>query len=218
MSMTEVMPVYNVGGQGDGLGFGNASGGGIWIWFLFILLLFNGNGFGGLGNRGAESAVNTDFQFSNLGGKIDQVSGLTYGLSKDIYNGFAQNSLAMSQGFAGVNNAISSLGYEMASCCCETNRNIDSVRYENAKNTCDIINAGNLNTRDLIAQNTANTQAILDKLNSAEIQSLRDRVTAYEIQLSNQAQTAAIVSQVRPYPVPSYPVCPPMPPFAPVQA
>ena len=44
-------------------------------------------------------------------------------------------------GFGGVNTAITSLGYQMKDCCCEVNRNIDALRFENSKNTCEIVNA-----------------------------------------------------------------------------
>lgn len=180
-----------------------------------------------------------------IGQGFNQVINQGFQTQKDMYGGFAQlanQSCNQTFELANVINAvgkdlascccetnrnIDNVRYDMAlqfanlqaqnaSCCCETNRNIDSIRYENAKNTCDIITAGNLNTRDLIANQTANTQAILDKLTAQEVQGLRDKLTAYEIQLSNQAQTANIVSLVRPYPVPAYPVCPPMPPFPPV--
>lgn len=49
--------------------------------------------------------------------------------------------------------AINNLGYQMQNCCCTTQRNIDSVKYENAQNTCAITTNA-----------TANTQRILDKL------------------------------------------------------
>lgn len=51
------------------------------------------------------------------------------------------------------------------------------------------------NTRALITDNT--------------IQGLRDQNTAYQLQLSNQAQTANIISQLRPTPIPAYLTCSP---------
>lgn len=192
MAMSEVMgaqPVYNVGGSSDGMGFGGGSG--IWIWFLFILLLFNGNGGGLFGGNSTASQVNNDFMYSGLTNQINQVQGQVYAQTKDIYQGFGDTA-----------RQFASLQNELASCCCETQRAIDGAKYDAL-----------VNTNTIVANNNAQTQLILDKLAQNEIQALRDKVTGYEIQLSNQAQTAMIISQVRPYPVPSYPACPIPPVF-----
>ena len=55
----------------------------------------------------------------------------------------------------------------------ETNRNIDAVRYENAKNTCDITHNAQLNTRDILEAQNAGFQRILDFLTNDKIDSLR---------------------------------------------
>lgn len=226
MGMMETMgvtPVYEVNGghEKSSGGFGDN-----WVLFLFFLLAWGGFGNGGglFGGRGAEGAgaqmISNDFMYSNLNNALNQgfagISAQNQGIGKDMLTGFSTLGYQNQQQTFDISNVIAQVGRDLASCCCETNRNIDALRYEGAKNTCDIISAGNLNTRDLIANQTANTQAILDRLTNQEVQALRDKLTSYEIQLSNQAQTASIVSQVRPYPVPSYPVCPPFPPFPPV--
>lgn len=222
VSPLDLMNAMNsVKGQEDG-GFG---GGGMWLW-LIIIFLFLGRGGLGFGGEQAQ-AISNDFLFSNLNGQINQVAGEVRG----VQNGLCNLGYESAMQFAGLQKAISdcccstqravdgvrydtamqtsALQSALAECCCSTNRNIDALRYETAKQTCDIITAGNMNTRDVIASNTAQTQAILDKLNQAEVQGLRDKLTAYEIQLSNQAQTSAIVGQLRPAPIPAYPVCSP---------
>lgn len=70
----------------------------------------------------------------------------------------------------------------------ETNRNIDAVRYENAKNTCDIIQAGN-----------ANTQRIIDTFTQDKIDQLRDSLQSANLALSNAAQTQNILSSIGRY-------------------
>ena len=75
----------------------------------------------------------------------------------------------------------------------ETNRNIDAVRYENAKNTCDIINA-----------NTANTQRIMDMLAQNQMQNLRDELYSTRAALSNNIQTQNILGALQPVPRPAY--------------
>lgn len=96
------------------------------------------------------------------------------------------------------NNAIQQMQFAQQNCCCETNRNIDSVKYENARNTCNIVNAIKADgdaTRALMTQN--------------EIQSLRDQLQTANFQLSQQAQSANIINQLRPTPIPAYVTCSP---------
>jgi hypothetical protein len=64
---------------------------------------------------------------------------------------------------------------------CTTQRAIDSVKYENAKNTCDIIRAGQDNTR-----------AILDFLTQDKISTLTAENQALKFQASQTAQNAFI--------------------------
>lgn len=61
-----------------------------------------------------------------------------------------------------------------------------------------------MNTRDLIAAGNANTQRIVDMMTQTEIQNLRDDRTALQLQLSQQAQSANLISQLKPCPQPSY--------------
>ena len=88
---------------------------------------------------------------------------------------------------------------------CDTNRNIDAVRYENAKNTCDIttaIHAEGEATRALINANTM--QDLRDRLEARD----RELMTA-NFQLSQQAQTANLVNELRPCSRPAYLTCSP---------
>ena len=111
----------------------------------------------------------------------------------------------MLQGFAGIGNQIMQNQFAMKECCCETNRNIDAVRYENSKNTCEITTAihnEGEQTRALIQANT--------------IQNLRDRLEAKNqelqtanFQLSQQAQNATLINELRPCAKPAYITCSP---------
>ena len=115
-----------------------------------------------------------------------------------MLQGFNGNERAMTAGFNSVNNNLTNLGYQLQSCCCETNRNIDSLRYDNAKNTCDIIRAGN-----------ENTQRIIDAMTNNTIQELRDQLQAAQLALGNAAQTNTIINAVRPISQPAYITCSP---------
>lgn len=72
------------------------------------------------------------------------------------------------------------------------------MRYEAAKNTCDIITAGQ-----------ANTQRIIDFMTQEKMDSLRSQLQTANFQLSQQAQNAYLIDQLRPCPIPAYLSCSP---------
>ena len=147
------------------------------------------------------------------------------GVQQTLCQGFSGVNATVNSGFANVNNAICTLGYQnqagfnalgtqLASCCCDirqaisdccctTQRSIDRVSYENAKNTCDIIRAGQDNTR-----------AILDYLTTEKISSLQAENSGLKAQISNDRQTRTIVNELRDgCPIPAYLTCNPNAPF-----
>ena len=174
------------------------------ILILFFLIFgFGGGGLGWGGNSAMQGALTRAELYDGLNDNtiIRKLDGITNGLCDGFY---AQNT-TMLQGFNGLGSAIAENRFASQQCCCETNRNIDAVRYENARNTCDIITAQN-----------ANTQKILDTLCENKIQSLRDKVAEQSqmlqtanFQLSQQAQSANIINTLRPTPIPSYLTCSP---------
>lgn len=186
-----VTPVYNLDRGGDGM-FGGDGGGAWMMMFLFFLLAWGGNGFGGFGGGNVPlNTLNNDFLYTNLSGQIGRLSDQNTFLSNSIQQGIC------SLGYENLSN-FKDLQAQLSSCCCETNRNIDAIRYENAKNTCDIIRAGE-----------KNTDRIINHLTQSEIQSLRDSLNTANLQLSQQAQTANLISTLRPFPTPSYITCSP---------
>lgn len=150
------------GARDDGFGMG---GGWMWIIVLFIFLFGFGGG-GAWGNRGhglTQMEMQQGFDTQEIVRKLD---GINYGLCQGFY---AQNT-TMLNGFAGVTTAVRDAQFAAQQCCCETNRNIDSVRYDAQKNTCDIITAIHAEgeaTRNMMQQN--------------EIQQLRDRIQRAEL-------------------------------------
>lgn len=193
MAMTDgITPVMNVGGDNGGL-FGGSDGGGLWVFFLFFLLAWGGNGFGGFGggNSAVANEISNDFLYSNLNGTLGRIQDQNVGIANGIQQGLCN------LGYESLSN-FKDLTAQMASCCCETNRNIDSIRYENAKNTCDIITAGE-----------RNTDRIINYLTQNEIQSLRDQLQSANLTLSNVNQTSNIINTLRPVPQPAYITCSP---------
>ena len=200
-----VMPTYEINkGGGEGYGWGGG------MWFAWILILFVlmggwGNGFGG---RNAQAGFDVASQFDYQDIK-NGVRGIQQGLCDGFYaqnttmlQGFNGMQRDLCQGFAAINAGINENRFAQQSCCCETNRNIDAVRYENAQNTCAITTNA-----------TGNTQKILDKLCQMEsnakdqrIADLTSTLQAANFQLSQLSQTANIINAVRPFPVPAYQV------------
>ena len=178
------------GARDDGFGMGGG-----WMWIIVLFLFMFGFGGGGMwGNRGqglTQMEMQQGFDTQEIVRKLD---GINYGLCQGFY---AQNT-TMLNGFAGVTTAVRDAQFAQQQCCCETNRNIDAVRYEAQKNVCDIttaIHAEGEATRALIQQN--------------EMQALRDKVSELQLAQSQCAQNAYLTGTLRPYPVPAYPVCGP---------
>lgn len=170
-------------------GFG---GGWLWVFFLFFLLAWGGNGFGFGNSAMAQGALTR----------------------AELYEGLNNNNVVRK--LDGLSDGICSLGYttlsnfkdlqaEVSSCCCTTNRNIDAVRYENARNTCDIVRAIEKDgdaTRALINANV--TQALRDKIVEKDQQ-----IQTRDFQLSQQAQNDYLVNKLQPTPQPAYITCSP---------
>ena len=179
---------------GDDMFGGNSA------WWILILFFLAGNGgWGGWGNRGMNERVATTddvqrgFDTQTIVGKLDGINnGLCdgfYAVNTGMLNGFHGVDNALCSGFYSVNDAIQQSRFDAQKCCCETNRNIDAVRYEASKNTCDITSA---------------IQALRDKLADKD----RDLMTA-NFQLSQQAQNATLINELRPCAKPAYITCSP---------
>ena len=178
-------------------------GQGSWFWIVVLFLFmfgFGRNGWGNDANNGALTRAEMTDGFNNQS-ILNKLNGIENGLCQGFY---AQNNTAL-QGFSTIGNQIMQNQFAMKECCCETNRNIDAVRYENSKNTCEITTAihnEGEHTRALIQANT--------------IQNLRDRLEAKSqelqtanFQLSQQAQNATLINELRPCAKPAYITCSP---------
>ena len=205
----------NCYGNNNGFGFGNGWEG--LIGLALVAGLFGGGwGFGGFGgNRGGNCATQADLSAGFANSEImSDLNDIILGqatMQNFINQGFAGLNNTITTGFAGVNNAVCTLGFQnqagfndlsrqIADCCCTTQRAIDGVNYNMAKNTCDIIRA-----------NQDNTRAILDFLTSEKISSLQAENSGLKAQISNDRQTANIVSELRnsTCPIPAYITCDP---------
>lgn len=185
---------------GDDMFGGNSA----W-WILILFFLFAGGGWGNsFGNRGVGEAIATNADLQR-GFDTQAIIGKLDGINNGLCDGFYAVNTGMLNGFHGVSDAVQQARFDAQKCCCETNRNIDAVRYEAAQNTCAITNAihnEGEQTRALINANTM--QALRDKLADKD----RDLMTA-NFQLSQQAQNATLINELRPCARPAYITCSP---------
>lgn len=94
---------------------------------------------------------------------------------------------------ASVISAINQNGFNSQQCCCETQRSIDSLRFANEQQACNIMQNAN-----------ANTQRIIDTITHNEMQALRDQLQSANIQLSQLSQTEKLIDKIRPVASPAY--------------
>lgn len=186
---------------------------------------------GGFQNAATQNQI-TGIQ-SGINDIQTQLCGGFSGVNATVSNGFAQAEIAnnsrqianMQQNFASqtaVTGAISDLASQQASCCCENRlasaNLVNTIQSEN----CADRQALNEGVRDIIANQTAGIQTILDKLcqqeidaKNNEIDNLRTQLNMQNLAASQSAQTAQLIAdnngqtrdlinRIAPYPVPSY--------------
>ncbi len=248
------MPVAPAYGGGFGGGFGNGFGGDWgWI-ILLLLCANGGWGFGGgFGGGFGNMALGYDFPWLLTGqnginnntneGFRDQM--LQTGITS-IRDGIGNLSTQLCNGFAGVNATVNStaanaetaanaraianmqqlygLSSQFADCCCENRLGIADLKYTVATENCADRAALSDGIRDVIANQTAGVQRILDKLCDQELQAerrdnanLRSELMYARGQASQIEQTAALragqqaavnslVTELRSCPIPAQPV------------
>lgn len=252
-----VQPMYGgYGNNGGGFGFG-----GDWAWILLLLVLNGGWGGFGMGGFGAMAMDGgfglypwlNNSQNINDGFRDQALNTSVNGIQNAVTSGFGDVQTALCGGFAGVNASINgaqnalaqqlytnqisdlersfaaqtantagltNISAQLANCCCENRSATQDLKYTLANEACQ--------TR---AANTANTQAILDKLCALELDgvkgqlaqaqrenvALQNAVNMATMQASQVAQTAEIrannaltanqlVAELRSCPIPSQPV------------
>lgn len=256
-----VMPVApmmgNYGGGSNGFGWGGDG-----AWWLLVLFLFaaNGNGFGwgngGFGGNGmlpyltnnTNNDVQRGFDQQALMGGLGDISGA-------VTSGFAGVNQSLCSGFAGVNATINSgfnaaeasnnarqmanmqqafsLQSQLAQCCCDNRLATANLNSTILAENCADRAAVSDGIRDILQNQTANTQALInttnqavqgvyDKLCQLELDAKNDKIADLQAQLSqarfdasqvaqtqrllldNQAQTQALEQYLNPAPIPAY--------------
>lgn len=242
----------NMGGNhGGGGGFGNGFGD-CGAWWIIILFLFAMNG--GWGNRNGGGGGGGDIPYfinntqTDIQRGFDQqaVMGNLNGLTSAVSTGFANaevsrcnaqtNLLQTLNANQNANTAaMNQIAMSLQNCCCDNRAGLADLKYTVATENCADRQAISDGLRDIIANNTANTNALAQAINTG-IQAIKDdlcqdrldaanrQIQQLQTQLNmanlaasqnaqtaqliqdNNAQTAALIQRISPAPVPSYSV------------
>lgn len=245
-------PVYPMmsGGFGNG-GFGGFGGDGA-IWLIVLLALIwgnNGNGFAGFGGNSFDNGyawlsngqkeimqnTNNGFDTLHLSNQLEGTRDGIYSLSNQLCNCCSDITNAISNGF--YNSEISAnnramnqmqdtfaLSRQFADCCCENRLGIANLTSTVLSENCADRAALADGLKDVLINQTANTQRILDQLCNDKIDAKNEKISDLQrellmkdLQASQIAQTAqlragqeaevdALYNRLSNCPVPSTPV------------
>lgn len=197
-----VAPAYG----GNGMGFG---GGDSWAWIILLLLLGWGNGgFGGQNGQGGlypwmnqSNQVNEGFRDQMLNDNITSIRDGVQGISTQLCNGFADiEQSANARQIANMQTAFG-LQSQLAQCCCDNRMATADLKYTVATENCADRAALSDGIRDVIANQTANTQRILDQLCNDKIDAKNEKITELQNALNmaalreSQTQQNAFIAQ-----------------------
>lgn len=218
----------------NGYGWGNDW----WAWIIILALFggFGNRGFGwGNGFNGGNSCctpatcaeVQNGFNNANVQSMLNGIENGICSLGYDQLNqmnGINQNIMQTGFGLQQAINNMSvnqmqntnALATQLSNCCCETREAIQGVNYNMAQSFCNLGNQINQAVQTITQNDNANFRAIHDELVAYRMQDkdetiaeLRTQVQALNLGVSQRNQTADIVNQIRPCPVPAYQVANP---------
>jgi hypothetical protein len=233
-----VAPAYSGFGGGYNNGFG-----GDWGWIILLLLCANGGfGFGGFGGWGGmmgmgmadgfglypwlnnSEHISDGFRDQQLNTNVTSVRDAISGLSTQLCNGFSSAEIAANGRQMADMNQMFSLQSALQNCCCENRLATANLGADIAREACADRAAVSDGIRDVITNQTAIGQRILDKLCDQELQAerrdnanLRSELMYARGQASQVEQTARILAgqaaeidgvynRLKNCPVPSMPV------------
>ncbi len=239
------------GGFGNG-GFGGFGGDGA-IWLIVLLALIwgnNGNGNGGFfggnsfdngyawlsnGQKDIMTNTNNGFDTLHLSNQLEGTRDGIYSLSNQLCNCCSDMQQTVSNGFYNAEisannrqmadmNQMFNLSSQLANCCCENRLATANLTATVLSENCADRQALSEGVRDIITNQTANTQRILDQLCNDKIDAKNEKITDLQreilmkdLQASQIAQTAqlragqerevdALYDRLSNCPVPSTPV------------
>lgn len=236
-----VMPVAPMSSYGGGNGNGGFGWGGDGAWWLLVLFLFaaNGNGFGWGGNGGGGNGMYPYVIANNTTNDVQRgfdqqalMSGIN-GITSAISNGFANAEVSdNARQIANLQQQFS-LQQQLAQCCCDNRLATANLNSTILSENCADRAAVSDGVRDILANQTANTQALINSTNQAvqgvmnkicqlELDAKNDKIADLQQQLTmanlaasqtaqtariladNAAQTTALEQYLNPAPIPAY--------------
>ncbi len=210
-----------MGGNGNGGFFGNNGGFQDIIALIVIAAIFgNGNfGFGGNNNQGnsaeremimsaiQRNGIDLNQLASSINCSVGQIESAINAVSTQLCNIGSQIGMSSQQIINSIQAGNSALATQLADCCCKTQNAITTMGYENQLAMCNqtntLVNTANQNTLSLRDGATANTNAILAKLDAIQNQALQDKIASLTAEkatltaeISQRNQNATILSAV----------------------
>lgn len=227
--MPGIMPVMNVG-DGNNDGWGN--GGGWWAWILlFALFGWGGNGFGwgnnGQGNQFTDAAVQRGFDNQAVMNKLNGIEQGICSLGYDQLNQMNGIQNTVMQTGWGIQQSINAdtianmqntnaLSRQLGDCCCENRMAVAQLRYDDATNTCSIVNAIKDASQAQIQNCNANYRQMHDELVQMQMDAKNETIATLRQQLNDCDRNSAlqstanyIINTVRPTTQPAYLTCNP---------
>ena len=163
-------------GNNDGFG---ANNGAWWIIILF-LFCFMGGGNGYFGNRcgygydgkpATTDEVQNQFNFAALERQNNEIIAAVKENAYDVTGAVKDMGYMNSSAIRDIGALVAQNGYQMSQCCCETNRNIDSVKYDAL-----------LNTQNIMQNDCQNTQKILDAITCNRMADMQNQINQLQLQ------------------------------------
>ena len=199
-----VMPVGPMYGNGNGDFFGGNSG---WLVILFLFALMGNNGWGGFGGNGGNNGVlpylwNNDTQNEvSRGFDTAALTGQLSGIQNAVTQGFSSAEVAECNRAMNQMTQMNTLQSQLANCCCENRLATANLSALVQSENCADRQALSDGIRDIIANQTAGTQRILDMMCQDKIDAKNEKIAELQNQLnmlnlaqSQTAQTAALLA------------------------
>ena len=237
--MNTTMLVTPTNGYMGGNGMGFDGNNGWWIILLFILLAggnWNNGGYGGgyapfIAHEGA--SVQRGFDQAAIMSGVGDVNAGIFGIQNSLCNGFASVNQGVANGFAQAEiaenarqmanmNQMFGLSTQFANCCCENRLGLANLNATVLSENCADRAALSDGIRDIITNQTSNTQRILDQMCADKIDAKNEKIADLERQLTmanlaasqtaqtaqiladNNRQTVALEQYLNPAPIPAY--------------
>ena len=164
----------------------NIGGGGMndGLWLFAILALLGFGGLGGNGRGSEQYATTADVQrstdFAALERQNNEIQQNTNDVGATVTSAIKDGNFNLLGEMRDIQSAVSAGFANQQTCCCETNRNIDSVKYDMANYTAATqaaIHAEGESTRAMIQQNKI--EALQSQINQLQLAQATAGVVRY---------------------------------------